>query len=162
MMSGDVLRSSVTDLVLAFRDALLGFVPVADRLQMPWGDDSQHRDWERVAETLFDACVRGPVEADGARRAGEFLLPRYDVDVESYAEASWISVRSADQPGTLAMIRLLSDREPFDSVQAAVIDTATLRATEVIKMPIRDVDFVFVRRAKGFPDADITTIVAVE
>jgi hypothetical protein len=161
-MGEDVLRSSVTDLVLAFRDALRGFVPVADRLQMPWKDGNQHRDWERVAEAMFDACVRGPVEAEVERPAREFLLPRYDVDVESYAESSWISVQSAGRHGRLVMSRLASDREPFDSVQAAVIGATTLRATGVITIPIRDADFVFVRRAKGLRDIDITTITAVE
>jgi hypothetical protein len=59
----DVLRCSVHDLVLALRDALRAFVPIADRLVMPWQDEYQHPDWR-----LF--------EANPDRRAS-FSLWRY-------------------------------------------------------------------------------------
>jgi hypothetical protein len=156
----DVLRASVRELVLAFRDGLLGFRPVADRLEMSWRDGNQHRDWELVASAMFDACVRSPIGMDADRSQGEFRLPRYDIDYDSYAELSWISVRSPAWDGALALIRLTSEGEPFDTVQAAVVDPVTWRTRERFEVPIREADFSFTRRAPGVSEAEIFDIVA--
>lgn len=80
----DVLRCSVDDLLGVFRDGLLALVPMAQRLGIEWRNDDRHRDWERLSEALFDACVRGPIEADAGLSFDELRLPRYDIDVASY------------------------------------------------------------------------------
>jgi hypothetical protein len=79
----------VHGLASAFRDGLLGFLPVADRLEMSWRDENQHRDWELVASAMFDACVRSPIGVDVGQVPGEFGLPQYDIDQESYDDMSW-------------------------------------------------------------------------
>jgi hypothetical protein len=161
-MNEDVLRATVNDLISAFRDALIGFIPIADRLMMPWQDENQHRDWERVAEAMFDACVRGPIEAEATRSVTEYLVPRYDIDVDSYAAASWISVRREGHDTQVALVRLVTDRDPFDSVQGALIDPTTLGTIGRVEMPMREAQFSYIRRGPGAEDSELTTIVAVE
>jgi hypothetical protein len=152
----------VNELVGVLRDALVGFIPVADRLLMPWQDENQHRDWERVAEAMFDACVRGPINAEATRSVGEYSMPRYDIDVDSYVQASWISVGWEGRDAQVALVRLVTDRDPFDSVEGAVIDPTTLGVSGRVQMPLRDVQFSYTRRAPGAQDSELTTIVAVE
>lgn len=158
----DVLRASVGELVAAFRQGLIGFLPTAERLMMPWQDENQHRDWERVAEAMFDACVRSPIGADEGRSAGEYKLARYDIDVEAYDELSWISVRHPSYDVSLAMIRLMSRRDPFDTVEAAVVDAVSLARSGSVELPFDEVEFAYLRRVVGAAPQEAVDIVAVE
>lgn len=157
----EFLRISVTDLVLTFRSALRGFIPIADRLRISWRDDNQHVDWEHVAAAVFHACVRSPIDVDERRADGEFRIPEYDIDFDSYVDASWISVRTGSDKEMLAMIRLLTREEPFDMVQAAVVDRVTLQTIGRVEIPVSDANFVFIRRATEIPDEEVAAIVAV-
>jgi hypothetical protein len=56
----------------------------------------------------------------------------------------------------------MSEGEPFDTLQAAVIDSTTLRTLERVEIPVRDAGFSFTRRAPGVPDAEVVAIVAEE
>ena len=102
-----------------------GFIPVADRLRMSWREENQHVDWEKVAAAMFHACVRSPIQVDEGRVDGQFWIGQYDIDFESYAEASGISVRSAAHGERLAMIRLLTFDEPLDTVKGPRFDAAS-------------------------------------
>lgn len=161
-MTEDSLRCSTADLLVIFRDALVGLTPIADRLLLEWGDGRQHRDWERLAETLFDVCVRGPIESDVARREGEFALPRYDIDVASYATSSWISVASGGSASPVVFIRLMTTMKPFDTVQVAILDPDTLVPVERMRLPFAEAEFAFMRRSDNQPDAGVHEIQAVD
>jgi hypothetical protein len=161
-MTEDSLRCSPADLISTFRDALLALTPTADRLLLEWRDGRQHRDWERLAETLFDVCVRGPIESDSARRDGEFPLPRYDIDAASYATSSWISASDEASGSPAALIRLMTDMRPLDTVQVAILDPDELVPIERGLLPFAEVKFAFVRRSATQPDVVVREIEAID
>ena len=158
----DTLSCSVTTLMQVFRDALTALLPTAERLLLTWRDEDQHRDWERLAETLFDVCVRGPIDADAGRRDGEYALPRFDIDHPSYATNSWIGVAANGVDGPTALIRFISGTEPFDSVQVAVLDPAALTPSRRVILRFDELKFVLVRRSNGQPDDTVVRIDAIE
>jgi hypothetical protein len=161
-MTEDSLRCTLADLLSTFRDALLALTPTAERLLLEWGDGRQHRDWERLAETLFDVCIRGPIESDSGRREREFPLPRYDIDVASYATSSWIGTAAGTAGSPSALIRLMSDLRPFDTVQVAILDPDTLVPIERVLLPFAEAEFAFVRRTGAQPDVEIREIEAID
>lgn len=162
-MTDDALRTSPAELMAILRDALVSAVSTADRLRLEWRDSAeQHRDWERLAATLFDVCVRGPIEADSGRRGSEYPLPSYDIDIASYLNSSWISVASPSFAQPAALIRLLSARDPFDTVQVAVLDPETLIPVDRTLVAFADVRFAFVRRSPSRSDAVVHEIEAVD
>jgi hypothetical protein len=161
-MTEDSLRCSIVDLVSTFRDALIASIPTAERLLLEWGDGRQHRDWERLAATLFDVCVRGPIESDSARQEAEYPLAPYDIDEASYAASSWISATSETAGPPAALIRLMTDLRPFDTVQIAILDPDTLVPIDRVLLPFAEVEFAFVRRSKGQPDVKIREIEAID
>jgi hypothetical protein len=140
----DVLRCSVDDLLGVFRDGLLSLVPMAQRLGIEWRNDDRHRDWERLSEALFDACVRGPIEADAGLSFDELRLPRYDIDVASYRTNSWVTVASEGQH--CPVVRLVTDAEPFDTVQFARLDPSCMQVVGHDVTPFGTARFAFVRR----------------
>lgn len=153
----DVLRTTVSDLLINFRSVLVAAVPSAERIKLAWRDDNPHDDWERLAECMFDVFVRATVEADRHRLPGEYTLPRYDFDVESYHDSSWISV--AGQPD-LAFVRLLSRADPFDTVQLARVEPSTHRALGRQLVAWRDLSFELVRRNSAEP-GDVASVIEV-
>jgi hypothetical protein len=134
----------VDDLLGVFRDGLLSLVPMAQRLGIEWRNDDRHRDWERLSEALFDACVRGPIEADAGLSFDELRLPRYDIDVASYRTNSWVTVASEGQH--CPVVRLVTDAEPFDTVQFARLDPSCMQVVGHDVTPFGTARFAFVRR----------------
>lgn len=161
-MTEDSLRCSVTDLLGVFREALIALTPTADRLLLEWLDGRQHRDWERIAETLFDVCVRGPLESESGRRDADFPLARYDIDVDSYEAFSWIGVKGKALSSSAVLIRLMTDLKPFDAVQVAIVDSVTRTPVERVLLPLAEAEFTFVRRSQAEPDAEIRDIEAID
>jgi hypothetical protein len=161
-MAEDSLRCSPSELMMTFREALIAFIPTAERLLLEWGDGCQHRDWERLAETLFDVCVRGPIESDAEHDDAEYPLPRYDIDAVSYGTSSWLSATSEGTDPPAAFIRLMTELKPFDTVQVAILDPETLVPIDRVRLAFTDVDFAFIRRSSGEADVEVREIEAVD
>ena len=151
---------SVADLLVNFRSALLSVLPNAEQGRLPWSDEQQHPQWEKLAECMFDVFVRQPIAADRSRWPGELPLPRYDIDYTDLAGRSWLKV-SDGSADTLAFVRFLSVKAPFDSVQVRVVgkgdQTEERRVTE---WPPSGVSYV--RRAADGRAEQITVVEPVE
>lgn len=169
-MVDDVLRCSVPFLMATFRESLLAVLPTAERLQLTWADDHQHPDWEILATRLFDVCVRNPIDVDYRRRCRglspyveveEFRLANYDIDYTEYARFSRVAVATASSRGApTAFVRYRSLREPFDTVQVAVLHRISLELVGTIQIPYEQAVFSFLQRAAGKPDEEVHQIEA--
>jgi hypothetical protein len=160
-MEDDSLCCSVSELMATFRLALMALIPAAERLKMNWRDEHQHRDWERMAVAVFDACVRGPIASDSSHWNDELSLPRYDIDHTSYLACSWIRVEREAGPSAV-LIRLLSHREPFDTVQVVTLNPDTFAPVGRLTLPFGESEFAFVRRSGTRPDEVVHEIEAIE
>ncbi len=155
----DVLVASVSELVQNFRSALLAVLPAADRAMLTWADHNQHYDWEKLAQCMFDVFVRSPLSVDRHRAAGEFELAAYDIDVTSYSDTSWIACRP-DPDKSLALVRLLTNEQPFDTVQAVEVDSETYVASDRLTIPFAETEFAYVRRRPDGPDSLVMRVEA--
>jgi hypothetical protein len=157
----DVYRATVEELLDNFRHALMAILPLADRAKINYRDEETHRDWERLAESLFDAFVRSPMDSDRARIGDELPLARYDVDVDDYLALSWLA-SDADSPHRGAVVRFLSVGSPFDAAQVVDLDPTTLRATRRRTVPLSDIRPALYRRHESGEATIVTHIEAVE
>lgn len=157
----DVYEATVGELIKNFHAGLLAVIPVAEKARMNYRDEDPHRDWEQLAEALFDAFVRGPAGADQAATGREFPLARYDIDLDDYLAVSWLAIDS-ESPYSGAMVRLLSRESPFDTVQVVAVDPTTLRAGERRTVRLSEIRPVFFRRRDTGDDAVVTRIRAIE
>ena len=144
--SADALKASVWELVSTFHEALVALTPAADRARLPWRDNYQHPDWETMTHSLFDAFVSAPIGVDGSSMNGVHRLTRFDIDYDDYSDLSWISPSPAET--NLALIRLLTERDAFDTVEFAEIDPETQHFVRRTQRPWQQSDYVVVRRTQ--------------
>jgi hypothetical protein len=72
--------------------------------------------------------VVSPIQADADWTNRTSPLPRYDFDIDNYGAFSCLEVVVAGRQGMFIFIRLLSEREPFDTVQLSEVETGTWTA----------------------------------
>lgn len=157
----DIYEATVSELFKNFRAGLLALVPVADRAKMNYRDVETHIDWERLAESVFDAFVRGPIDASRGVTGRELPLARYDIDLDDYLGVSWLAA-DGDLPYDTAMVRFLSDLALFDTVQVVAIDPTTLRAGERRMIALSETRPALYRRSESGGAAVVTRIQADE
>lgn len=157
----DVYRATVSELFDNFRSALIAILPIADRAKINFRDEETHRDWERLAASMFDAFVRSPIDSDRVAIGSELPLARYDIDVDDYLAVSWLA-SNADSPHRGAVIRFLSRDAPFDTVQVVDIDPVTLRAGTRRTVAISEIRPALYRRRESGEGTVVTQIEAVE
>jgi hypothetical protein len=157
----DTYAATVGELLDNFRDALLAIVPTVDRAKINYRDVETHRDWERLAESMFDAFVRSPIVADQGATGRELPLARYDIDLDDYLAVSWLmSDREAPYRG--AVVRFLSLGAPFDTIQVVDIDPVTLLAGVRRTIAASEIKPALYRRSETGEAAVVTQIKAVE
>jgi hypothetical protein len=161
MTEADVYRATVGELLENFRDALVAILPVVDRAMINYRDNETHRDWERLAEGMFDAFVRSPIDSDLAAIGGELPLARYDIDVGDYLGVSWLTT-DVEAPHRGVLLRFLSDAAPFDKIQVVDIDPVTLRAGKRRTVATSEISLALYRRVEDGGAAIVTQIEAVE
>jgi hypothetical protein len=157
----DVLIASVDELMGTFRAALLALVPVADRAKLGWRENEANPAWERLAVCAYEAFVGGPVSTDRDRRASNAPLARYDIDIESYREKSWIGVGDSIYPGS-AMVRVVTVVAPFDSVEVVDVDLVSGRPGDRQLIRWDEARFFFVRRSADGALTCVSSVVAEE
>ncbi len=157
----DVYQATVGELFDNFRRALLAILPIAERAQINYRDEQTHRDWERLAESMFDAFIRSPIDSDRAATGRELPLARYDIDVDDYLALSWLAA-NADSPHRGAVIRFLSKAAPFDTVQVVDIDPVTLRADRRRTVAVSEIRPALYRRRETGEATLVTQIEAIE
>ncbi len=116
----DITEVSVTDVLVAFRTALVGLTDAADRIGLEWRDASAHDDWEALADAVFDTLVARSVWHDASTPPDSYALARYDFDLRDYRHLSWVELDDGSALSTV-LVRFLTTSAPFDTVQCAIV-----------------------------------------
>jgi hypothetical protein len=160
MRGEDVLEASIPELVTTFRDALLAMVPLASRAGLPWEGYDAHPAWERLVAAAFDAFVSGPISTDRGRGQFDRPLARYDIDLKSYADFSWIGV--GESTSELALVRLTGRAQPFDSMECVELDRETGQIGRSLVVPWAPANLQLVRRSANGDVENFSQVVAEE
>jgi hypothetical protein len=106
---------TVTDLVRNFADACRALVPSLARAAVPWRDNEQYDNWDRIAEALFESLVTEPCAFHAVGEAGldKVRVARYGFAPDAGFNA-WVALDVA-HPAWL--IGLSSIAGPFDHAQ---------------------------------------------
>ena len=141
---------SVTDLVHNFADACRALVPMLERAEVPWRDDTKYDNWDRISGPLFASFVTEPC----GYHVGDFgnlHIAGYDFHGRS---PTWTAYVAVVGPEPRRFIGLSSVNAPFDRVLAESVDGDAA-------IPLEGAQFVFVvERPSGKQIVEVVDLAA--
>jgi hypothetical protein len=120
-----VWRTTVTDVVGVFRDALIALIPSLERARIPWRDGEASDDFDALAKAAYATYVLSAFRFGLTTDEEAIHVPPWDLYVTTYAESDWIEVISndtAERP--LALVGFKTRDTPFDTVTAQPLTAA--------------------------------------
>jgi hypothetical protein len=142
--------TSVHNLVLNFRDALVALTPYMDRANIGWRDEEAYDDWDEVAQSLYKNMVIRSVlfsiEDDG------LTMAEYDMVYTSYEDKSFIEVvgNTPQENEYLSFVGFSTLEHPFDQVRYQLVSGPDLRAAgSPACMQVKGVSFRFIVNKGG-------------
>lgn len=114
---------TITELVMNFRDGLLGLVPCFENVGIPWKRPEAYDEWDNCAAAVFQALVVEPLRSALPETEQErFGLPGYDVLLPTYAGLRVIEVMPAHPDRTIRVFHALGTASsPFDVVEVRTV-----------------------------------------
>lgn len=140
-------QTTVSELMLIYRDALCALVPVVERAHIGWQDHNAYDDWDNICESLYQNIVLRSL--DYSIEVGDHSpVPIYDFRFEDYRENSFIKVISKDLAGAQdnAFIGFSTGDKPFDSVELVLLSSEYQSENRTVTLPIENCDFQMVAR----------------
>jgi hypothetical protein len=118
-----VWRTTVSQLLLVFRDASRALVPHVEKVRIEWRDSSAYDDWDDIAQTLYEKIVVSSVlwaMPEEERERCEF--PKYNMTYSSYSGKTMITVNRASAAERLVFHSFTTATDPFDKARACRVD----------------------------------------
>jgi hypothetical protein len=111
------------EILLNFREALLGVVPCFEKVGVPWRRPDSYDQWDDTAASLFNALVEEPLRAmmPEAERI-PFKLPKYDTLLPSYSGVHVIEVLSSGSDSSVKVFHSFGTSvDPFDVMEVRAV-----------------------------------------
>lgn len=143
--------TSVQELVLAFRKALVVLTPLMDQVGIAWRDADAYDDWDEICQVLYKNIVMRSIEFS-TTLGNELEAPEYGMVYPSYGELSFVELlgRTFDPGRCQVFVGFSSRAQPFDSVRYQTICRPDFSAVGEPKIiPIDEVSFRFVLNEQG-------------
>lgn len=137
---------TVTQLMVAFRQALVALGPSVELAGIAWTDGDAYDEWDLIEEVLFEVLVASAVRGDLSLFASSRPFVPYGYGDAPYSNGSWVGLIGPGLPGSLALIRLNSPNG-FGDVRVAHLDEQGDTLGEFVVPWTSDVTFVAQLRA---------------
>jgi hypothetical protein len=126
---------TITELVMNFRDGLLGLVPCFEHVRIPWKRPEAYDEWDNCAAAIFQALVVEPLRSalPETEREG-FGLPEYDMLLSTYAGLRVIEVMPARLDRTIRVFHAFGTASrPFDLVEVRNVSQDGLPQSDALE-----------------------------
>lgn len=139
-------KTSVTELLVILRGALMAIIPWLEKAKIKWTDEEAYDDWDNIAESLYQNIVCSSLSGE---IASEYQIAQYNFNYEDYSSINFIGVRHKDNPEKkFAFVAFQSNLSPMDSVKVAELDRLD-KVVDYTKLNLDSLDFVFVKNLNG-------------
>jgi hypothetical protein len=130
-------RTTTSELMQIFREALIVLVPVLDRARIAWRSTEAYDDWDAIAQVLFHNIVVRSVQWSLPEDQHEgFTLPKYGTMYPSYRDLSFVQVVTGD--GRLLAFHSFDSRHaPFDVIDCRLVaESGAVVSSDLVSIPI--------------------------
>jgi hypothetical protein len=153
-------RTSVHELVLLFREALIALTPVLDGAHIVWRDGQGYDQWMHITWTLFGQIVVDAIEYGLSEGAEKLDIPNYNQGFHDYARQSFIVVETDEHhPASVILFTKFSDDDEgrFGDVQCS--RRSPDGSSDEVRLPVERCHFVLMRR---LPDGTLERVTDLE
>jgi hypothetical protein len=142
----DNLNTSVTELLVIFRGAMLAIIPWLEKAKIKWRDDEAYDDWDNIAESLYQNIV---VSSLIGEVISEHNIAKYNFIYDNYALINHIKITVNNMPEkAYVFVALQSINSPFDCVKASVLDH-DYKVIDTAILNMDGLEFIFVKNDNG-------------
>lgn len=139
-------KTSVTELLVIFRGALLAIIPWLEKAKIKWKEDEAYDDWDNIAESLYANIVCSSLIGEVAT---EYQITKYNFNYDNYSSVNFIEVRNKDNSEKkFAFVAFQSGSSALDSVKVAELDK-TDKVVGYTNLKFDNLEFVFVKNFNG-------------
>lgn len=139
-------KTSVTELLLILRGALMAIIPWIEKAKIKWTDEEAYDDWDNIAESLYQNIVCSSLTGEVA---SEYQIAKYNFNYWDYSLMNFIGVRHKDNAEKkFAFVAFQSNLSPMDSVKVAELDKLN-KVVDYTNLKLESLDFVFVKNLNG-------------
>lgn len=126
---------TITAVLLNFRAALLGLLPMVERVCIPWEPADAYDEWDAITSVLFRKLVQEVLRWHLLEdKQADFQLPEYDLLLPTYAGLSTLEVTHPSlQPGRWLFHAFGTDNDPFDVVEVRSLSADGSPTTDALR-----------------------------
>jgi len=139
-------KTSVTELLVIFRGALLAIMPWLDKAKIKWKEGEAYDDWDNIAESLYANIVCSSLTGE---ISSEYRIAKYNFNYDDYVSINFLEIRDENNyEKKFAFVAFQSNSYPLDSVKVAELD----KMDKVVGFTIlrfENLEFVFVKNING-------------
>ena len=139
-------KTSVTELLVIFRGALLSIIPWIEKAKIRWKEGEAYDDWDNIAEALYNNIVCSSLAGEVA---SVYTIAKYNFLYEDYNFVDFIGMEcKSNLEKKFVFMAFQSDSSPFDSIKAAELDNSNA-VIKVTTLKFDDLKFAFVKNIDG-------------
>jgi len=131
-------HSSISDIMMNFRNALISIVPQLEVVHIGWKDDEQYDDYDNIAECLFENLVTRNLKYNT-----DLVLTGYGFVKEDYKRKSYIAI-NIPEIGVVPFIQFKTVNEAFDNIEIAILKDEVPSEFRVLSLNGLEDKFLFV------------------
>jgi hypothetical protein len=141
MMEG-IWKTSVNELFIIFRGALLSIIPWLEKARIKWKEGESYDDLDNIVKVLYENIVCSSLVGEVLT---EYSIAKYDIIYDDYSGIDYIKVNSKEHPDkNLSFISFQSEVAALDKIRVAVLNNAD-KVIGKLSLKFKEVEFAFVK-----------------
>jgi hypothetical protein len=140
----EVWETSVEEVTLIFREALVGLAPILNKAHIPIKDAGQYDDYDAITETLYERIVRNSIKWAFADSL-EVEIPAYGFEFDAEKHNAFIEVcfsTEVDKQKQYVFQNFSGRKNLFDTVVCYPLGKSpSLFFTETMYVPVGECSF---------------------
>lgn len=139
-------NTSVTELIMVFRGALISIIPWLERAKIYWKNGESYDDWDNIVNALYENIVFSTLIGVVEKK---YNIAKYNFTYNDYSTIDFLGVRDKNYyEKKYVFIAFQSNLTPFDLVSVAELDNEE-RVIGYSNLKFDDSEFVFVKSIGG-------------
>ena len=106
-------RFQIPQLLLILQESYVSLIPAIEKAKLPWRNEIAYDEWDRIADSLFDAIVINPVLH--SLECSEIAnIARYGFLYEDYSARSFFLITDSSTSSQFVFLQFITAENPFD------------------------------------------------